>query len=221
MDPDAAHDETGLPIRPRPDRSDIRKASADERSAVAEALARGFHDDPIIAWVIPDPERRALELGSGFDLFARRIYFPRDEVYTTDHLAGAACWMPPGRTRVSVFEQLRMLPGMLASFRRELGRLVALLNAFEKRHPHEKEHWYLPVVAVKPEWQGRGFGAALLRPVLDRCDREGVPAYLEATSPRNRALYERHQFVVLEELRARADAPPAWPMWREPQPTAN
>jgi GNAT superfamily N-acetyltransferase len=69
---------------------------------------------------------------------------------------------------------------------------------------------------VATAWQGRGFGAALLRPILERCDAEQVPAYLEASTPRNRALYERHGFKVVEECRYASDGPPMWRMWREP-----
>ena len=43
-------------------------------------------------------------------------------------------------------------------------------------------------MGFEPEWQGRGLSTALLRPVLERCDDEKLPAYLEASSPRNRAL---------------------------------
>jgi hypothetical protein len=56
-----------------------------------------------------------------------------------------------------------------------------------------------------------------MRPILERCDREGLPAYLEASSPRNRALYERHGFVVVEEMRLAKDSPPLWRMWRKPR----
>jgi hypothetical protein len=51
--------------------------------------------------------------------------------------------------------------------------------------------------------------------LLDRADREGSPAYLEATSRRNRALYERHGFVTIGELTV-ADCPPLYAMWRPP-----
>jgi hypothetical protein len=44
---------------------------------------------------------------------------------------------------------------------------------------------------------------------------EGSPAYLEATSRRNRALYERHGFVTIGELTV-ADCPPLYAMWRPP-----
>jgi GNAT superfamily N-acetyltransferase len=69
---------------------------------------------------------------------------------------------------------------------------------------------------VDPERQGRGIGSAMMFPVLSRCDAEGVPAYLEASSPRNRGLYERHGFEVSEEFEIGPGAPPLWRMWRSP-----
>ena len=39
----------------------------------------------------------------------------------------------------------------------------------------------------------------LLEPDLRRCDQDGVPAYLEATSPLNRAFYARNGFEVIEQ----------------------
>ena len=55
-----------------------------------------------------------------------------------------------------------------------------------------------------------------LAEVLDRCDDEGIPAYLEASTERSRALYLRHGFEVLNEIRMPGDGPPMWRMWREP-----
>ncbi len=65
--------------------------------------------------------------------------------------------------------------------------------------------------------QGRGLGGALLRGVLDRCDRTKSPAYLEASTEKNARIYERYGFGVTEELRIGADGPPLWLMWREPR----
>ena len=43
-----------------------------------------------------------------------------------------------------------------------------------------------------------------------------MPAYHEATTPRNRALYERHGYVTLGEFTLPDGGPPLWRMWREP-----
>jgi hypothetical protein len=56
----------------------------------------------------------------------------------------------------------------------------------------------------------------MLDHMLQRCDREGVRAYLDATSPRNKRLYERHGFRATGEF-APDGGPRLWPMWREPK----
>ena len=90
-----------------------------------------------------------------------------------------------------------------------------VLARLEAAHP-KAGHFYLAVLGVEPESQGRGLGSALMFPVLRRCDAERIPAYLEASSPRNRDLYLRHGFEVTRELRVGSGAPPIWGMWREP-----
>jgi hypothetical protein len=46
-----------------------------------------------------------------------------------------------------------------------------------------------------------------MQPVLERCDREMIPAYLEASASRNRALYARNGFEVVEEVQLPVGAP--------------
>lgn len=73
------------------------------------------------------------------------------------------------------------------------------------------------MIAVAPERQGEGLGSALVRSVLDRCDQEGVPAYLEASNERSRALYERLGFGHTGKPLDLPEGPRMWPMWREPR----
>jgi GNAT superfamily N-acetyltransferase len=86
----------------------------------------------------------------------------------------------------------------------------------EGRHPRRPPHWYLAVMGVAPERQGRGLGTALMRPALEKLDRNGIPAYLEASTPRSRELYRRVGFDVTGEFTLPAGGPPLWQMWREP-----
>jgi len=193
----------------------VRKATADEVPQLASVLARAFYDDPALAWVLPDDARRMHIAERGFELYLRKLWFPQDESYTTDTVVGAAVWEVPGQWKVGVVQQLGLLPAMVVIYGRLLPRLMRAIAALESNHPQE-HHYYLPFVGVDPEWVGRGLGTALLRPILDRCDQQGVPAYLEATTPRNRALYERHGFEVTEEFSLGKDSPPLWRMWRKP-----
>ena len=65
--------------------------------------------------------------------------------------------------------------------------------------------------------QGKGIGSALLSHILNVCDGQNVSAYLEATSPRNVPLYERHGFAAVGSIQV-ADSPQIIAMLREPRP---
>jgi GNAT superfamily N-acetyltransferase len=93
-------------------------------------------------------------------------------------------------------------------------RLFEIVEMFEAQAP-EEPYYHLQFLGVLPERQGVGLGGALMAPILERCDRDGVPAYLEATSDRNRALYERHGFRAHGDIPL-PDGPALWRMWREP-----
>jgi GNAT superfamily N-acetyltransferase len=192
----------------------VRKVRADELSRTAAVLRSAFVDDPVFAWLLPD-ERRGDIQERGFRLFLERIWFAQGECYTTDNTVGAVVWELPGQWKLGTAQQLRLLPALVLAFRRFTPRLLSGLTAMEAGHP-EAEHYYLPFIGVTPEWQGRGIGAALMAPILDRCDRDQIPAYLEASTPRNLALYERQGFKVTEEFHVGKGSPPLWRMWRNP-----
>ena len=112
-----------------------------------------------------------------------------------------------------------MAPAVLASFGATgTVRLLKLLGAVERAHLREPHH-YLFAIGADPAHQGRGVGAALLAPMLARCDEERLPAYLESSNPANLSFYRRHGFVATGELRFGSDVV-VTPMRREPRARA-
>lgn len=195
----------------------VRNVRADELRQVAAVIARAFYDDPPTCWTLPNDEQREILLSRGLYFYLRKLWFPQGECLTTPGVVGAATWLPPGGWKVSPIRQVFLLPGLALAFGRSTGRVLSAIASMESNQP-EVEHFYLPFAGVLPEWQGKGIGSALLSPVLQRCDRDAIPAYLEASSPLNRRLYERHGFEVTEEFRFAQGAPPLWRMWRSPRP---
>jgi predicted N-acetyltransferase YhbS len=85
----------------------------------------------------------------------------------------------------------------------------------EARHLVES-HFYLRIVGVRTALQGQGVGSALMQPTLERADSAGLPAYIEASSERSAALYERLGFVHIDVLELPDGGPPVWRMRRPP-----
>ena len=167
-------------------------------------------------WWIADGAELARVLPSFFRFAIERLYLRYDEVFVADDVAGAAAWVPPGRWQLSEEEMAGLAPQYLEVVGGpHFERGALLIGMIEERHPSER-HWYLPFIGVRPDRQGQGVGSGLLAQKTARLDREGSPAYLEASSERNRALYVRHGFEVTGEITL-PDGPTLWLMWRHPR----
>jgi ribosomal protein S18 acetylase RimI-like enzyme len=196
-------------VRPVPGRADLA-----EVERLSAALAAAFEDDPVFRWLIPSASRRLRRLVRFFRLELRHVVLPAGSAWTIDGAAGASLELPPGAWKMPIGAQLALGPGFARVFGARLPRAMSLITKMEHRHLREP-HYYIPYIGVAPQAQGQGLGSVLLRATLDRCDTEGLPAYLEATSERNVALYERLGFEHLGEFNL-GGSPPLWPMRRSP-----
>ncbi len=146
----------------------------------------------------------------------RAVALSHGLVWTTDELVGGAVWAPPEGWRAPLAVTVRQAPSMVRVFGRRLALALRARLRMEGRHPPEPPHWYLAIMGVDPRWQGKGLGSKLMQPALETLDAQGMPAYLEASTPRSRALYERHGFAVTGEFNLPSGGPTLWQMWREP-----
>jgi GNAT superfamily N-acetyltransferase len=188
----------------------LRKATAGDVGQLARTLADAFYDDPVFGWLLPDDRSRRARLRRFYTIELRCVGLGSGRIWTPSELTGAAISAPPGAWRLPLSAMLRQ--GSL--FGIHLPRATRLLGAIEWRHPRTP-HYYFAHIGVAPVAQGKGLGRRLMRPTLDRCDREGLPAYLEASSERNAALYERLGFEPIRELRV-GGSPPLRLMLRPP-----
>jgi GNAT superfamily N-acetyltransferase len=185
----------------------VRPAS-DEDSAVATVVA-AFRDDPITRWFVRDDARYDKFFAGFVRAFGGAAFASGSADTVADH-GGVALWLPPG---VGPDEQKMGELAAQAVPEEEQEERFAFMGQMGEFHP-TYEHWYLPLIGVAPAQRGNGYGSALLRHALERADREHLPAYLEATSPKNKPLYERHGFEEIGVIQY-GSSPPMWPMLRQ------
>ena len=190
----------------------VRPARDDDFGSLAAMLARAFYDDPVTAWFYPDAARRMKHARRFFGIRLRQLA-DQELIYTTEELSGAALWTLPGRWREDLRQSLMLLP-MLPVLLPRIVRSTHAVREIERRHP-VVPHFYLSVLGTEPEQQGGGIGSALLGPVLQRCDSDGVGAYLECSKEGNVEFYARQGFALTERIEL-PEGPPLWLMWREP-----
>ena len=182
--------------------------TADEVRAIA-TITMAFSNDPIVRWFLRDANQYLTYWPPFVKVFAGGA-FPEGTADSVDDCGGVALWLPPG---VGLDGDALVAMAAAAIPAAEQDERFALLGQMDEFHPSEP-HWYLPLMGVDVTMQGRGYGSALLRHAVERCDRDRLPAYLESTNPLNKALYERHGFEAIGLIQV-GSSPPMWPMLRQ------
>lgn len=196
----------------------VHEAAKPDVTILGRTLSRAFADDPVFGHFLPEDAKRRDDRLATFFTDTVRMYLRADKtVLTVPERTAASLWAPPGQWKTKPSDLLRSAPNAVRVFGARLPLALQTLTAMEKKHPNEP-HWYLGVLGTEPAHQGHGLGAALMQPVLERCDREGLGAYLESSKEQNVPYYRRFGFEVTEEVRLPKGGPPVWLMWRDPQP---
>jgi ribosomal protein S18 acetylase RimI-like enzyme len=152
-------------------------------------------------------------------LFGMRLrdLHPHGEIWTADGLESVAVWAPPDRWHTTARQDLAYASSLLhPRLLLRIPMVVRGLLEVQALHPKEPSHWYLAILGTDPAAQGRGLGSAMIAPILEGCDRDGIGAYLESSKKTNIAFYGRHGFRVTAE-RKLPRGPLLWPMWRDPR----
>jgi len=189
----------------------VKSVVAPDEALAIRAVVSAFSADPVARWFYPDAECYREYFPSFVKVFAGAA-FEHGSADCVEEYSGAAFWLPPGihpdeKTVVALLQ--RTIP------ERDQAEVLALIEQMDSHHPAEP-HWYLPMIGVVPDKQGNGYGSALLRHAVERCDSDDKLAYLESSSNKNIPLYERHGFEVLGTIQV-GSSPPLFPMLRRPR----
>ncbi|CAN5621354.1 GNAT family N-acetyltransferase [soil metagenome] len=194
----------------------VRSATPDELPRVGATLAAAFADDPVWTWLASPRATWSTRASAWFAAEAKVQLAGHGEVLVDDQLRGAALWSSPGHWQARPRDSVALLLPSLRLFRSRSIRGLRTITAMEDAHPRARLHWYLAILGTDPAHQGHGVGSALIGAITDRCDEQGLPAYLESSKEQNVPFYVRHGFEVTGVLE-RPEAPPMWLMWREPK----
>ena len=196
--------------------SEVRRVGSERTTEVATILAGAFAADPLLAWLLADVAEADMSTHRvAWWRFMIRHAPPGTELHVTGDGWAAACWHPaPAGPQP---------PDVVASFRRMVADLaperatvvVESLARIGRRAPAEP-HWHLAAVGVAPDHQSTGLGSRLLAPMLARCDRLGMPAYLESSNRRNLDFYRRLGFRPTGQVRTVDGQVALTLMWRSP-----
>ncbi|QIS04170.1 GNAT family N-acetyltransferase [Nocardia brasiliensis] len=191
----------------------IRPATAADIDAAAVTLREAFTDYPFSRHTVAADDHAA-RVERVQHLFLSRIGLPHGRVWVSDDVAAVAVWTTPTTTDLTeVFAELGPELAEAAGDRAEAAAAAeAALAPLRPTGPA----WFLGVVGVRPDAQGRGLGRAIIEPGLRAAAEAGVEAYLETSLETNLAFYRKLGFEVTGELELPGGGPRTWAMRAAP-----
>ncbi|MBU1289146.1 MAG: GNAT family N-acetyltransferase [Alphaproteobacteria bacterium] len=193
----------------------VRAATQADWRQLGDITSEAFFDDPVNKWIFGT--NRAIK--SAFTILARDVYLKNGLCYLAGD-GGATMWsLADANRNPPPMAMLSLVSGVMRwGTKGAIKRAIAAGEVMDANHPHEP-HMYLFTIGTRRAARGKGLGKALIRPMLEACDHDGLPAYLENSNPENTGFYMSHGFDHMKYIEVGPGAPPLQAMWRKPKPS--
>lgn len=176
----------------------MKRAIRKDKERVIEILVQSFQNDSHTDWVTePHNKNKNKRLDALMNL-AFEETFLGGEVYLTDDKTGTAFWKKNRTGGVSLANLMSKVRFASVFGWRKIKAILEMEKYVEKLHPAD-DFLYLWFIGVLPEGQGKGNASELLDPVLENCEKENLPVYLQTANPKNVKIYERKGFEIYHQ----------------------
>ncbi len=141
------------------------------------------------------------------------LYFPENHEY------GVSIWSKPINQKMEAKRNHEKKTFLLNHMGENSLKIYTQIVEFmsEKAESYiGKEYWYLSIVGILPQFQGKGFGPELIKNVLSKTDTIKAPTYLETFVPRNMTFYQRLGYKEASSFYEPTTNAEYWLMIREP-----
>jgi GNAT superfamily N-acetyltransferase len=194
-----------------------RVATEADYEAVVATFTAAFDDDPLWAWMFPDPRKRPGQQARMFGFYVESS-LPNGSVLIADDRASAAIvYTPPGEAELSEEIEAKVEPFLKDALGPQAPARLETLERFEAAIPDGPPFYYVSFLGTHPDSRGRGLGMGLLAEVVAKADRDGKPTYLESSNPANNVRYERLGFEPGTDFTTPDQQHVVTTMWRDPR----
>jgi len=167
----------------------------------AQVLASAFFEYPMFTFYFPNPRKRARYLPWYLENVLN-CALRYGEVFTDAELSGVIFYLPPGHTKLSLWEYTIngfLLTPIFLGLRDYVRSMdcEAFVDKIHEKVMQGRPHYYLWGLAVDPARKRKGVGTALMKHFMEIADAAEKPIYLETHDENNVVYYQRKGFDLV------------------------
>jgi ribosomal protein S18 acetylase RimI-like enzyme len=187
-----------------------KQLSIDQINEASKTLASAFQDDPLFAHCFQDPETRDIKNTIHCE-FMILLGMASGEVYiSSNKIEGVAVWHPHKIKNQQTIKPSKDLIRRMQRVRKEdisdphvfkmMMIVEEIANSIQNQYVNFP-HWYLSLIGVKPNYQGKGYASQLIKMKLAEIDKQNLPCFLHTENEKNLKIYEHFGFQLIGKIK--------------------
>ncbi len=175
------------------------KANLDDKPLVLDILTASFIDNKSVNYIIQQDNKKHQRMRALMD-YSFEICSLFGKVFLSDDRNACVMLIYPGRkqtTLKSVWLDIKLIFTCIGIA--NLFKAMARESKIKKIHPKERM-CYLWFIGVDPISHGLGIGSKLLNEIIQECEKEERPIFLETSTMKNLPWYKKFGFEAYNEL---------------------
>jgi len=187
----------------------IRSIKLEEIDQVASFIATGYEDDIFFKWCVGHDKNQHEIVTEYYKVYLNAkgcvAHVAED---ANGEIVGATVWLPHD-VDARIYADINEAVGVYAA------NFQAVEDKSHDNEPTDGPFYQLVAVVADEALRGQGIGSALLKHQIDDLDGQGIPTYLEASTPYyGGGIYGKFGYQPFGELMVFAEGITLYPLYR-------
>ena len=170
-----------------------------DKPLIVKILTDTFKNDPCLNWLIEKVSKKnKMEIIVNYvvdeTLCTGSIFFTKDK-------KAVVLWKNENKEKFSFKFIRRNLSFLFKMGIKCVVKNLKMGNLSHVHFPRDSKYYYLYMIGVLNEAQGKGLASNLMNPILKYCQSENIPVFLETANPINIEIYKKKGFVITDTFK--------------------
>ena len=187
----------------------IRKMNDSEIEEVARFIAIGYEDDTFFHWCVSHDKNQIQLVSKYYEVYLKAKGSIVNVATLDNQLVGASVWLPHD-VDASIYDDINEV------VLKHRDNFQEVADRSHENEPKNIPFYQLVGVVSDKQYRGCGIGYQLLKHQIDIFDKEGIPTYLEASTPyTNRSVYYKFNYQPYGDNMVFGKDAILYPLYRE------
>ena len=174
-------------------------ASMKDKQLIVNILTESFQHDPCLNWLVEKVTNKN-KLNVIVNYVVDETLCNGDVYFTKDKNA-VVLWKNENQEKFSFQFIKRNLSFLFQMGIKSVIKNLKMGNVSHKHFPKSSQYYYLYMIGVLNDAQGKGLASKLMNPILEKSRLKNVPVFLETANPMNVDIYKKKGFGIIDTFK--------------------